>query len=60
MEAIREPLDIIKDGSIEDRNNKVLQVLNKVQLPTEKYFVNKKCNELSGGQRQRVSIARHL
>lgn len=41
MEAIREPLDIIKDGSIEDRNNKVLQVLNKVQLPTEKYFVNK-------------------
>ncbi|AUN17721.1 ABC transporter ATP-binding protein [Clostridium botulinum] len=60
MEAIREPLDIIKDGSIEDRNNKVLQVLNKVQLPTEKYFVNKKCNELSGGQRQRVSIARAL
>ncbi|MHB9923799.1 ABC transporter ATP-binding protein [Clostridium botulinum] len=60
MEAIREPLDIIKDGSIEDRNNKALQVLNKVQLPTEKYFVNKKCNELSGGQRQRVSIARAL
>lgn len=60
MEAIREPLDIIKDGSIEDRNNKALQVLSKVQLPTEKYFVNKKCNELSGGQRQRVSIARHL
>ncbi|KGO12583.1 ABC transporter ATP-binding protein [Clostridium botulinum] len=60
MEAIREPLDIIKDGSIEDRNNKVLQGLNKVQLPTEKYFVNKKCNELSGGQRQRVSIARAL
>ncbi|PIH03249.1 ABC transporter ATP-binding protein [Clostridium combesii] len=60
MEAIREPLDIIKDGLIEDRNNKVLQVLNKVQLPTEKYFVNKKCNELSGGQRQRVSIARAL
>ncbi|MFV3012057.1 ABC transporter ATP-binding protein [Clostridium botulinum] len=60
MEAIREPLDIIKDGSIEDRNNKVLQVLNKVQLPTEKYIVNKKCNELSGGQRQRVSIARAL
>ncbi|AUM87781.1 ABC transporter ATP-binding protein [Clostridium botulinum] len=60
MEAIREPLDIIKDGSIEDRNNKVLQVLNKVQLPTEKYFVNKKCNELSGGQKQRVSIARAL
>ncbi|NFD55686.1 ABC transporter ATP-binding protein [Clostridium botulinum] len=60
MEAIREPLDIIKDGSIEDRNNKVLQVLNKVQLPTEKYFVNKKCNGLSGGQRQRVSIARAL
>ncbi|APC83649.1 ABC transporter ATP-binding protein [Clostridium botulinum] len=60
MEAIREPLDIIKDGSIEDRNNKALQVLSKVQLPTEKYFVNKKCNELSGGQRQRVSIARAL
>lgn len=60
MEAIKEPLDIIKDGSIEDRNNKALQVLSKVQLPTEKYFVNKKCNELSGGQRQRVSIARAL
>ncbi|HID0882412.1 TPA: ABC transporter ATP-binding protein [Clostridium botulinum] len=60
MEAIREPLDIIKDGSIEDRNNRALQVLSKVQLPTEKYFVNKKCNELSGGQRQRVSIARAL
>ncbi|NFF65058.1 ABC transporter ATP-binding protein [Clostridium sporogenes] len=60
MEAIREPLDIIKDGSVEERNNKALQVLKKVQLSTEKSFVNKKCNELSGGQRQRVSIARAL
>lgn len=60
MEAIREPLDIIKDGSVEDKNNKALQVLKKVQLSTEKSFVNKKCNELSGGQRQRVSIARAL
>ncbi|HDK7167504.1 TPA: ABC transporter ATP-binding protein [Clostridium botulinum] len=60
MEAIREPLDIIKDGSVQERNNKALQVLKKVQLSTEKSFVNKKCNELSGGQRQRVSIARAL
>ncbi|MDS1002983.1 ABC transporter ATP-binding protein [Clostridium sporogenes] len=60
MEAIREPLDIIKDGSVEERNNKALQVLKKVQLSTEKYFINKKCNELSGGQRQRISIARAL
>ncbi|WP_243157963.1 ATP-binding cassette domain-containing protein [Clostridium sporogenes] len=60
MEAIREPLDIIKDGSVQERNNKALQVLKKVQLSIEKSFVNKKCNELSGGQRQRVSIARAL
>ncbi len=42
MEAIREPLDIIKDGSVQERNNKALQVLKKVQLSTEKSFVNKK------------------
>ncbi|WP_050607477.1 ABC transporter ATP-binding protein [Clostridium niameyense] len=60
LETIREPLDIIKAGSKEDRYKKVLEVLKKVQLPTESSFLNKRCSDLSGGQRQRISIARGL
>lgn len=59
-QAVSEPLDIIKEESKEERLEKVIKILEKVQLPVDNIFLNKKCSNLSGGQRQRVAIARSL
>lgn len=59
-EAIREPLDIIKEGSKSDRNEAVRKALNHVMLPDSDDFLSRPCHTLSGGQRQRVAIARSL
>ena len=59
-QVIKEPLDILKLGSKEEKLDKVRQALQDVQLPTDDEFLTKKCHCLSGGQRQRVALARSL
>jgi peptide/nickel transport system ATP-binding protein len=57
-DIIREPLDVAKRGSREDRNQAVRRLLGEVGLPvnaTDRYP-----HEFSGGQRQRVGLARAL
>lgn len=60
LEAVREPLDINRIGSLEERNQRVKEVLASVQLPSDENFLNRYCCELSGGQRQRLALARAL
>jgi peptide/nickel transport system ATP-binding protein len=56
-ETLREPLDI---HGIDDKEERVHDILEKVELnPPEKYL-NRTSNQLSGGEKQRVSIARAL
>lgn len=59
-QAVREPLDINKIGSREERSSRVREALGNVQLPGEEELLQRYCFELSGGQRQRVAIARAL
>ncbi|MGB3908612.1 MAG: ABC transporter ATP-binding protein [Methanomethylovorans sp.] len=60
LNAIKEPLDINKIGSKEDRLQMVKSALELVHLPAGDTFLSKFCGELSGGQRQRVAIARAM
>lgn len=59
-QVVREPLDILKLGTKDERLDKVRQALKDVQLPGDEEFISRKCHGLSGGQRQRVAIARSL
>lgn len=59
-EVVREPLDIQKIGTSEEREEKVRQALKAVGLPTDPAFLSLRAHELSGGQLQRVVIARAL
>lgn len=59
-QVIREPLDILKLGTKEERKEQVKEALRQVQLDTLDEFLKRKCHALSGGQRQRVAIARSL
>lgn len=59
-QTVREPLDIIKDGSLGERKECVMRALEQVQLPYDEDFLSRKCYMLSGGQRQRVAVARSL
>ncbi|GBF33107.1 dipeptide transport ATP-binding protein DppD [Desulfocucumis palustris] len=60
MEAVKEPLDIIKWGGKKEREEEVRKALQLVRLPVEPGFLNRHCHGLSGGQRQRLAIARAL
>jgi peptide/nickel transport system ATP-binding protein len=56
-EIVSEPLEI---HNIDNKEEKILDILERVELnPPEKYL-NQKPNQLSGGEKQRVSIARAL
>lgn len=59
-QIVREPLDIMKDGSRAERRNAVIKALSEVQLPSTDAFLSRRGHTLSGGQRQRLAIARAL
>lgn len=60
MDTIVEPLVIQHIGDSVSREEKVIQVLEIVELTPPNEFIYRFPHELSGGQRQRVSIARAL
>ncbi|MEY3737189.1 MAG: oligopeptide transporter, ATP-binding protein [Actinomycetota bacterium] len=55
-ELIREPLDIHKTGTTEERNRAVEKIAESVGISLD--ALEKYPHEFSGGQRQRISIAR--
>lgn len=57
-ESVREPLDILGEGTRAERNARAVAVLERVGLSRE--FGERYPHELSGGQKQRVNIARIL
>lgn len=57
-QIIRQPMDIHDVGSAEERNRRVLELIELVGL--RKGHVNRYPHEFSGGQRQRISIARAI
>jgi peptide/nickel transport system ATP-binding protein len=56
-ESLDEPLDI---HGFDNREERILDVLQSVELHPAEYYLNRLPKELSGGERQRVAIARAL
>ena len=59
-DIIKEPLDIHNIGSLNEREDAVMEILRTVGLTPPENYLNRYPHEISGGQRQRVSIARTL
>ncbi len=60
LDAVLEPLDVQRKGSLEERVARAKEVLKKVELPVDDDFLAKYPHQLSGGEVQRVAIARSL
>jgi peptide/nickel transport system ATP-binding protein len=60
MESVAEPLNIHREGSRDQRREKVMDVLRDVGLSPPERFLYRFPHQLSGGQRQRVAIARAM
>ncbi|MGF7184224.1 peptide/nickel transport system ATP-binding protein [Desulfitispora alkaliphila] len=60
LEAVQEPLDIHKQGTVEERKERVKEVLAQVELPNDEEFLQVYPHHMSGGEAQRVAIARAL
>jgi peptide/nickel transport system ATP-binding protein len=56
--AIAEPMQVFKALSAKERTKKIIDLLDKVNLP--KSYLKRYPHEFSGGQRQRIVIARAL
>jgi len=59
-DIVREPLDILHEGTKTERTERVKKALASVQLATDEAFLHRRGFMLSGGQRQRVAVARAL
>jgi len=59
-DTIAEPLAVQGVGHVQDRLDRVSEILNLVGLTPPGAFLFRRPHELSGGQRQRVAIARAL
>jgi peptide/nickel transport system ATP-binding protein len=60
FDTVIEPLKVQAIGSISDREEMAIDILEKVGLTPAASFLFRYPHELSGGQRQRVAIARAL
>jgi peptide/nickel transport system ATP-binding protein/oligopeptide transport system ATP-binding protein len=58
MRSVREPLDVNEIGSLPSRNERALEMMDRVGLG--RGFANLYPHQLSGGQKQRACIARVL
>jgi oligopeptide/dipeptide ABC transporter ATP-binding protein len=58
LDSVREPLDVIGDGTAAERTRRALTLLDRTALSAE--TVRRYPHELSGGQKQRANIARAL
>ncbi len=59
-DTVAEPLDVQGIGTIQEREQRVADLLETVGLTPAESFMFRYPHELSGGQRQRVAIARAL
>ena len=59
-DIIKEPLDIHNIGSLNEREEAIIEILRTVGLTPPENYLARYPHEISGGQRQRVSIARTL
>jgi oligopeptide/dipeptide ABC transporter ATP-binding protein len=57
-ELVRAPLDVFSIGSAEERQSRVVEVVQRVGLDAS--YMRRFPHQLSGGERQRVAIARAL
>ena len=57
---LAEPVDLLGEGSAEDRHRAVADALDAVGLPATGPFLGARVHELSGGQLQRIVLARAL
>ncbi len=60
LDAVAEPLRIHGIGNKDDQSDRVLAMLEHVDLKPAEQFAGRYPHELSGGQRQRVAIARAM
>ena len=60
FDTISEPMAVQKEGTIPEREERVLELLRLVGLVPPENFLFRYPHELSGGQRQRVAVARAL
>ncbi len=58
LDSVREPLDVARIGSAQERRRRALTMLDRVALSLE--LANRYPHEISGGQKQRANIARAL
>ncbi|MGD9911635.1 ABC transporter ATP-binding protein [Methanothrix sp.] len=60
LQAVREPLDVQRIGSEEERIASAMKALENAELSTDPEFLRRYPHQLSGGEAQRVAIARAL
>jgi peptide/nickel transport system ATP-binding protein len=60
FDLVKEPLDVQRLGSPEEKASRVKEVLNDVELPADDHFLGRYPHQLSGGEAQRVAIARAM
>jgi peptide/nickel transport system ATP-binding protein len=60
FDLVKEPLDVQKLGSNDEKKARVRQALDDVELPHDDHFLGRYPHQLSGGEAQRVAVARAM